>query len=124
MDEFGFPMLLMSNASKRLFPNNHASRFTVQLPCRKQFDEKWVVGVTDFYFPLGFELDDVKKTPSSEPTVKQANKRKPCDALESVTPEKKVALSYPDDQTVTSLLNDQTVTSLLNNVETTQSSEQ
>src|SRR6266550_4707478 len=112
MDEFGFPMLLMSNASKRLFPNNHASRFTVQLPCRKQFDEKWVVGVTDFYFPLGFELDDVKKTPSSE---KQANKRKPRDALESVTPEKKVALSYPDDKTVTSLLNDKTV--LLNDVE-------
>src|SRR5438093_13536773 len=114
MDEFGFPMLLMSNASKRLFPNNHASRFTVQLPCRKQFDEKWVVGVTDFYFPLGFELDDVKKTPSSEPTVKQSNKRKPRDALESVTPEKKVALSYPDYYTDKSVTHKKTFLLLFN----------
>src|SRR5438093_12131720 len=94
MDEFGFPMLLMSNASKRLFPNNHASRFTVQLPCRKQFDEKWVVGVTDFYFPLGFELDDDdSKKSSSEPAVKKtsSNKRKPRD----VTTEQ-VSLPYPD----------------------------
>src|SRR5438093_5175268 len=100
MDESGFPMLLMSNASKRLYPNNNASHFTMQLPSRKQFDEKWVVGVTDFYFPLGFELDDDdSKKSSSEPAVKKtsSNKRKPRESSEKMVSSVLGSQTYPDN---------------------------
>src|SRR5579859_6445048 len=55
MDEFGFPYTLQSNASKKFYPNNSPSQFTVQLAERMTLDDRWVVGLVEIHFPLSFK---------------------------------------------------------------------
>jgi hypothetical protein len=89
MDEFGFPYAIQSNASLKLFPGNHASRFTVQLAERMVFEGNWVVGITDFYFPLSFVLPHYGDENHESNEIRQKLKRT-AGELSSVDTEQKI----------------------------------
>jgi hypothetical protein len=54
MDEFGFSLPLPSNASKKNYPNNNPSKYTVELAERMNLDEKTVLALVEVHYPLSF----------------------------------------------------------------------
>jgi hypothetical protein len=112
MEEFGFPFTLQSNASKRFFPDNTASRFIVQLAERFSLDERWVVGLTDFHFPLSFKgnrIQNVNIKPSAyaEYTTTEGEgdggkkrKRHASTIHDEISSPKRVKLDVAEDVTV------------------------
>jgi hypothetical protein len=65
MDPLGQTYTLQSNASRDLYPDNNASRFTVHIPKQLQFDERWAVGLCEIHFPLSFVGSSTQKNDKS-----------------------------------------------------------
>ena len=55
MDSLGMTYTLQSNASKKLFPENNASRFKVKLPMELHLTEDYAVALKEIHFPLSFK---------------------------------------------------------------------
>ena len=55
MDSLGKTYVFQSNASKKLFPENNASRFKVKLPMVMHLTEDYAVALKEIHFPLSFK---------------------------------------------------------------------
>jgi hypothetical protein len=64
-DETSFSLVLMSNASKDLYPDNKPNNFIVHLQRPLEMYGKWVIGLKQVDFPLEFKdpIDEAKLLP-------------------------------------------------------------
>jgi len=101
-----FYIVLPSNSSMDIFPNNNIANFTVNLPAPLELDPtQWEIGLSEIQFPhLWYNVRDGKNVLIKEifrPTVDELNKLYPINKDKDINKEaekrKEILESQPDN---------------------------